>query len=57
MGTILFSLAIERLGVPILDQFSLFFETLWAKGKTLLGIKTTPEATSGQIENLDTDQE
>jgi exosortase/archaeosortase family protein len=57
VGTILFALAIERIGVPILDQFSLFFETLWAKGKTLLGIKSTQEATSSQIDNPNTDQE
>jgi len=57
VGTIFFALAIERLGVPILDQFSLFFETLWAKGKAIIGIKPTHEPTSSQIDDPNTDQE
>ncbi|MFQ6123011.1 MAG: heimdallarchaeosortase [Candidatus Heimdallarchaeota archaeon] len=51
VGTILFALTIERMGVPILDQFSIFLETLWQRGKTLLGIKSTPQAASSKKRN------
>jgi len=51
VGTILFALAIERQGVPILDQFSIFLETIWVKGRELLGIKPTQEVVSGKEGN------
>ncbi len=51
VGTILFALAIERMGIPILDQFSIFLETLWRRGKILLGIKSTPQSVSSEKGN------
>lgn len=51
VGTILFALAIERMGIPILDQFSIFLETLWQRGKILLGIKSTPQTVSSEKGN------
>lgn len=51
VGTIVFALAIERMGVPILDQFSIFLETLWRKGKSLLGIKSTIDTISSEKGN------
>jgi len=43
VGTILFALAIERLGVPILDQFSIFIDTIWYRIKSLLRMNSVPE--------------
>ncbi len=43
VGTILFALAIERLGVPILDQFSIFLDTIWYRIKSLLRMNSVPE--------------